>query len=93
MNYNIEHGITPKGLSKTKEQILESTSVALSNNYKISEEKNIQQAAEKVNEYGKIDLNDLIKKLKKEMEIAAKNLDFIEAARLRDEIKKIEAGK
>ena len=36
---------------------------------------------------------DLIKKLKKEMETAAKNLDFIEAARIRDEIKKIEARK
>ena len=93
MNYNIEHGITPKGLSKTKEQILESTSVALSNNYKIPEVKNLQQAADKTNEYGKIDIDKLIKQLKKEMEIAAKNLDFIEAARLRDEIKKIEASK
>ena len=93
MNYNLEHGITPKGLSKTKEQILESTSVALSNNYKIPEDKKLQQAAEKTNDYGKFDIDEIIKKLKKEMEIAAKNLDFIEAARLRDEIKKIEASK
>ena len=93
MNYNLEHGITPKGLSKTKEQILESTSVALSNNYKIPEDKKLQQAAEKTNDYGKFDIEEIIKKLKKEMEIAAKNLDFIEAARLRDEIKKIEASK
>jgi excinuclease ABC subunit B len=93
MNYNLDHGITPKGLSKTKEQILESTSVALSNNYKIPEVENLQQAADKTNDYGKIDIDILIKKLKKEMESAAKNLDFIEAARLRDEIKKIEAIK
>jgi excinuclease ABC subunit B len=92
MNYNLDHGITPKGLSKTKEQILESTSVALSNNYKIPEVENLQQAADKTNDYGKIDIDILIKKLKKEMESAAKNLDFIEAARLRDEIKKIEAS-
>ena len=92
MNYNLEHEITPKGLSKTKEQILESTSVALSNNYKIPEVENLQQAADKTNDYGKIDIDILIKKLKKEMESAAKNLDFIEAARIRDEIKKIEAG-
>ncbi len=93
MNYNQENGIIPRGLSKTKEQILESTTVALSNNYKVPEEKNIPQAAEKESEYGKINSEDLIKKLKKEMEAAAKNLDFIEAARIRDEIKKIEASK
>jgi excinuclease ABC subunit B len=91
MNYNLENGITPKGLAKTKEQILESTSVALSDNYKIPEQKNIQQAAEKHVEYEKINSTELIKKLKKEMETAAKNLDFIEAARIRDEIKKLEA--
>ncbi len=93
MNYNLENGITPKGLAKTKEQILESTSVALSDNYKIPAQKNIQQAAEKQVEYEKINSAELIKKLKKEMETAAKNLDFIEAARIRDEIKKIEASK
>jgi excinuclease ABC subunit B len=93
MNYNIENGITPKGLAKTKEQILESTSVALSDNYKIPAQKNIQQAAEKQVEYEKINSAELIKKLKKEMETASKNLDFIEAARIRDEIKKIEASK
>lgn len=92
MNYNLENGITPKGLAKTKEQILESTSVALSDNYKIPEQKNIQQAAEKQVEYEKINSAELIKKLKKEMETAAKNLDFIEAARIRDEIKKLEAN-
>ena len=93
MDYNQENGIIPRGLSKTKEQILESTTVALSNNYKIPDEKNIAQAAERENEYGKINPEDLIKKLKKEMETSAKNLDFIEAARIRDEIKKIEARK
>jgi excinuclease ABC subunit B len=92
MNYNLENGITPKGLAKTKEQILESTSVALSDNYKIPEQKNIQQAAEKQVEYEKINSAELIKKLKKEMETAAKNLDFIEAARIRDEIKKLEVN-
>ena len=93
MDYNQENGIIPRGLSKTKEQILESTTVALSNNYKIPDEKNIAQAAERENEYGKMNSEDLIKKLKKEMETSAKNLDFIEAARIRDEIKKIEARK
>lgn len=92
MNYNLENGITPKGLAKTKEQILESTSVALSDNYKIPEQKNIQQAAEEQVEYEKINSAELIKKLKKEMETAAKNLDFIEAARIRDEIKKLEVN-
>ncbi|MFN5444850.1 MAG: excinuclease ABC subunit UvrB [Crocinitomicaceae bacterium] len=93
MNYNLENGITPKGLAKTKEQILESTSVALSDNYKISEQKEFKQVAEGTFEYGTIYSEDKIKKMKKEMEKAAKNLDFIEAARIRDEIKKMEANK
>jgi excinuclease ABC subunit B len=92
MNYNLEHGITPRGLSKTREQILESTSVALSNsNYKT--ENKIQIAAEPIEKYNALPIEEKIKKLKKEMEKAAKDLDFIEAARIRDEIKKIETLK
>jgi len=93
MTYNLENGITPKGLAKTKEQILESTSVALSDNYKIPEQKEFKQVAEGTFEYGTIYSEDKIKKMKKEMEKASKNLDFIEAARIRDEIKKMEANK
>lgn len=93
MTYNIENGITPRSLAKTKEQILESTSVALSESYKVSSENKQLLAAEPNEKYSKITSEEIIKKLKKEMETAAKNLDFIEAARLRDEIKKIESAK
>jgi excinuclease ABC subunit B len=39
------------------------------------------------------DMNTLIEDLKKEMATAAKNMDFITAAQLRDEIKRLEAIK
>lgn len=92
INYNQENGIIPRGLSKTREQILESTSVALSDsNYKT--ENKIQIAAEPIEKYNTLPIEEQIKKLKKEMEKAAKDLDFIEAARIRDEIKKIESSK
>jgi excinuclease UvrABC helicase subunit UvrB len=38
-------------------------------------------------------MNNLIEDLKKEMATAAKNMDFITAAQLRDEIKRLEAIK
>ncbi len=46
----------------------------------------IQQAAEINENYSTEDKEKLVQKLQKEMEKAAKNLDFIKAAELRDQI-------
>ncbi|MEM9981517.1 MAG: UvrB/UvrC motif-containing protein, partial [Bacteroidota bacterium] len=75
----------------SKEAIMEQTKVAdakkySSGNYYIEPEKT-QVAADPVVSYmTKEELEKLIKQTQKDMEKAAKDLDFIEAARLRDEL-------
>lgn len=92
--YNIEHGITPKTVSKSKEQVFAQTSVLdikgydPSNPYALQKDESlIQTAAEEQVEYKTIpQLEKAINSIKKQMEKAARDLDFIEAARLRDEM-------
>src|SRR6476620_11497518 len=92
--YNIEHGITPKTIKKSIEQIMKQTSVLdvkgfdPRNPYTIaSDEDIVTTAAEEQEVYKTIpQMEKAIAKVKKEMEKAARDLDFIEAARLRDEM-------
>lgn len=90
--YNLKHGLTPKALKKSKEEILQQTVVAGkksvgNRNKEYNEPDEISMAAEeKVNYKSKADVQKLIDKTKKQMEAAAKELDFIEAAKLRDEL-------
>lgn len=90
MEYNEKHGITPETVLKSRDNILQQTKVADSQkstrNYYV-EEGQTNVAADPVVAYMKEeDLDKLIQKNYKAMEKAAKDLDFIEAARLRDEI-------
>ncbi len=89
MAYNEEHGIIPQTIIRSKDSILKQTKVAdkkkSSVNYYIEEEQSI--AADPVVAYmDKNGLEKMIVKTQKSMEKAAKELDFIEAARLRDEM-------
>ncbi|HXA02922.1 MAG TPA: excinuclease ABC subunit UvrB [Cytophagaceae bacterium] len=86
--YNIQHNITPATVFKSKEEIMGQTTVADSKrivkDYYISEEKTL--AADPVISYmSKPELEKMVVKTQKQMEKSAKDLDFIEAARLRDE--------
>ena len=89
MEYNEKNGITPVTVKKSKEAILGQTKVADSkreavNYYEQPEEPSI--AADPIVAYmSKPELEKLIDRTKKQMESAAKDLDFIEAAKLRDE--------
>ncbi|MFM7218560.1 MAG: excinuclease ABC subunit UvrB, partial [Bacteroidota bacterium] len=95
LRYNEEHGITPRQIVKSKENILIQTRVADSK--EAAERAYIEpttpsMAADPVISYMKPDeLKKQIGQLKKSMEKAAKELDFIEAARLRDEMYQLEA--
>lgn len=95
--YNTEHGITPKTIIKTKEQVFAQGSVLdvkgydPANPYAIApDEELVNVAAEEQVEYKTIpQMEKAIGKIKKDMERAAKDLDFMEAARLRDEMFKM----
>jgi len=82
--WNAEHGITPETIKKGMSSILDSI-----------EEKDyaaVPKVAELPETYG-LELKDipkLIKKMRKEMLAAAKELDFEKAAELRDRIKQLE---
>ena len=90
MAYNEEHGITPKTIFKSREAIMEQTSVADSKGgtkrYYVEPE-DIRIAADPVVQYmAKPQLEKLIAETQRKMEAAAKDLDFLEAARYRDEL-------
>lgn len=93
MEYNEKHGITPVSLKKNKEEILRQTGVADkkkgAKKYYIEEEQSL--AADPVVAYmSKDQLTKLVNETRRKMEKAAKDLDFMEAARLRDELQEAE---
>ncbi|MDP9078065.1 MAG: excinuclease ABC subunit UvrB [Bacteroidota bacterium] len=88
--YNTEHGITPTTVGKTREEIMEQTSVM---DFKGGVQKAyveadmVSLAADPIVAYmTKPDLKKSIENTKKEMLAAAKNMDFLLAAKLRDEM-------
>lgn len=81
--YNTEHNVTPKALNKSLDNALTKNSVS-SYYYELEAIK----AAEPESEYlSKPELEKKIRDTRKFMEQAAKELDFVLAAKLRDEIK------
>ncbi|UXX78136.1 excinuclease ABC subunit UvrB [Reichenbachiella carrageenanivorans] len=95
IEYNTKHGITPTTIKKSKEAIMGQTSVADSKKLDkpkyYAEEHTPDIAADPVVAYmDKAGIEKMIEKTKKAMEKAAKDLDFMEAARLRDEMLSLE---
>jgi excinuclease ABC subunit B len=94
VTFNIEHGITPTTVVKSMKEVFAQTSVLdikgydPANPYAIApDEDMITVAAEEQAEYKTIPQTEkAISRIKKEMEKAARDLDFMEAARLRDEM-------
>jgi excinuclease ABC subunit B len=100
--YNITHNITPTSVRKSIEQVMAQTSVLDIKGYdpdsSYAVDEVLTKAAEDEAEYSTIpQIEKVISKTKKEMEKAARDMDFIEAARLRDEMfslqKKLETMK
>jgi len=93
ISYNKEHGITPKTILKSKEAIMGQTGVADSKkgakSYYVENEQSSVAADPVVAYMEKPALEKMIQKTQKSMEKAAKELDFIDAARLRDELNEL----
>ena len=84
--YNLKNRITPTALNKSLDNALSKNSVAT-----YAQELSDRKAAEAKNRYlSKDEVEKKIRDSRKAMEAAAKELDFIEAARLRDEIKSLQ---
>ena len=90
MQYNTDNGITPKTIFKSREAIMEQTSIAdrkVTTKMYYNEPEQLQIAADPIVGYmTKPQLEKLIEESQRKMERAAKDLDFLEAARFRDEV-------
>lgn len=98
IKYNEDHGLVPTALNKSKQKILDSTNIADGDNAKkqasYEYEEGLALAADPVVKYMTPEqLDKSIHYTRKLMEKAAKDLDFIEAARLRDELYALEVRK
>lgn len=97
ISHNTINHITPQTIRKSIDQIMGQTAVLEIKNYDASSEKAIRDdqnaiAAEPAVEYESIkELEKEIAHVKKQMEKAAKDLDFIEAARLRDRMMELKS--
>ncbi len=85
MNYNIQHGITPKTIIKSIDTSMSKTISKHTNNYPTVEEI-VKSVAEEgmINYNSEKEIKRAIQEAKKEMEKAVKNLEFMEAAKYRD---------
>jgi excinuclease ABC subunit B len=96
--FNLEHHITPTTIIKSKDQVFAQTSVLDIKGYDLADSRAVGPDDELVNTaaedqaiYKTVpELEKAIKQTKKTMEKAARDLDFMEAARLRDEMFKMQ---
>lgn len=85
-SYNKKNNVTPRALNKSLDSALAKNSVATH-----AQELEERRIAEEVNRYlTKPEIEKKIREVRKYMENAAKSLEFIEAAKYRDEIKNLQ---
>ena len=85
MEYNEKHGQVPMALNKKISEVLVGRAKDFPDE-KYTQKEILKQVAEQRSTYATEDITKLIAEKQKAMEAAAKNLDFIKAAKLRDEL-------
>ncbi|MDX8380448.1 MAG: excinuclease ABC subunit UvrB [Gallionella sp.] len=83
--HNVAHGITPKGIKKRIKDMIEGS-------YEIDDMRSQQQVLQEQSVYlamSEKQISNEINRLEKEMLLAAKNLEFEQATKLRDQLKKL----
>ncbi|RQO35256.1 excinuclease ABC subunit B [Chryseobacterium sp. KBW03] len=90
MKYNEDHGLKPTALNKKISENLVGRSKDFPDQ-KYTQKEIMQKVAETKATYASEDIEKMITQKQKEMEAAAKSLDFIKAAKLRDEITALKA--
>lgn len=88
MQYNQDNNLTPTALNKAIDDTLPRKK---ENNYTIDPTPTLEAAEEQATYLSKEQLEKSIRDTRKQMETAAKQLDFMEAARLRDHIKMLQS--
>ncbi len=99
IEYNTKHGIIPTTIRKSAQEVFAQTSVLDIKGYDPhqavlpgAESVSVSQLLEEQPQYTTVpQLEKAVKAFRKEMEKAARQLDFMEAARLRDELFRLEA--
>ncbi len=91
MEYNEQHGLVPTSLNKKISEVLVGRSKDFPDE-KYTQKEILRKVAEQTGGYGSEDLEKMVADKRKAMEAAARNLDFIQAAKLRDEIAALEAS-
>ncbi len=87
ISYNTTHNITPRQIEKSQQAILGQTTVVDNKSKGYTENDQVDVAADPVVKYMTTDqLRKAIEKTRRQMEQAAKEFNFLEAARLRDEM-------
>lgn len=87
MEYNKAHGLEPMAIKKTLETALTRKREAV---YTIEKDLSLAAAEEEATYLSKDKIEQKVRDTRKQMEKAAKELDFMEAARLRDQLKMLQ---
>ncbi|MAN27219.1 MULTISPECIES: excinuclease ABC subunit UvrB [Mesonia] len=87
MAYNTEHNITPTALKKSLDNTLAGRKAEP---YEFEPAPNLKAAEEEVTYFSENQLEERMRMIRKKMEGAAKDLDFMSAARYRDELKMLQ---